>query len=116
MMNEMMKGLNLPPNYSIAMLPIMFRISQLRDKEEIAAMVEKLSQPPPEHPKISLNLVWSELNQVEKATFANLMGQPLLAKHELEAGDAPAHQIKEKGQILREEIKAGAKEEKKGLQ
>lgn len=107
MINEMLRAVNLPPNYSMALLPVMVKMSQIRNKDEILEMIQQLSQPAPEHPKISLNLVWSELHQVEKATFAQLMGFKELAQFEVEQGDPPAHQTKEKASIMREQMKQG---------
>ena len=104
-MSEMLRNMNLPPNYAMALLPMMISMSQIREKDAILERVGQLSQPPPEHPKISLQLIWSELNQFEKANFALLMGQQEMAQMEIQQGDAPAHKTKEKGQIIREQIK-----------
>lgn len=103
--NDMLRSINLPPNYSMALLPVLLEVSQLRNKDAIKEAIKGLSQPPPEHPKISLNLVWSELGKEEKAAFANLMGQKELAQFELQQGDEAAYKTKEKAGILKEQIK-----------
>ena len=93
---ELVKGLGLPPNIGVALLPIFIRLSQLRNKEEVAKLLEQLQQLPPERPKTSLNLVWSELYPEEKAQFAQMMGFPDLAEFELQLQHEPQHVIKAK--------------------
>jgi hypothetical protein len=61
--------------------------------------IQALSKPPPEHPKIALNLVWTELQPFEKAQFAQIMGYPEMAQMEMQAGGEPAHITKEKAGI-----------------
>lgn len=105
MTTDILRSLNLPPNYAMAMLPMVIQLSQIRNKDAILEQVAQLSQPPPEHPKISLNLVWSELDKEEKAAFAHLMGQDELAQFELQQGSEAAYKTKEKAGILKEQIK-----------
>lgn len=105
--HEMLRSMNLPPNFAMALLPILIRLSQIRGKEEILEQIKNLSQPAPELPKISLQLVWSELHQVEKANFASLMGFEQLAEFELQQGDQAAHKTKEQASIVKEQIKQG---------
>lgn len=103
--HEMLRSMNLPPNFAMALLPILIQLSQIRGKDEILEQITRLSKPPPEHPNMSLQLVWSELNQFEKAAFAQLMGQDELAQAELQQGDDPAHITKEKAGLAKEQIK-----------
>jgi len=86
---ELIKGLGIPPNIGIALLPIMLQLSNLKNKEEIIPMVEKLQQIPPEKPKTSLSLTWSELYPEEKAMFAQLMGLDQLAEFEMQMQREP---------------------------
>ena len=103
---DTLKSMNVPPNYAMVLLPLMIQLSQIRGKEAVLKQIEQLSQPPPEHPKISLNLVWSELQAFEKATFAQLMGYQEMAQMELQAGGLPASTLKEQAGIQKISIKA----------
>ncbi|HDY66533.1 MAG TPA: hypothetical protein ENH85_01950 [Candidatus Scalindua sp.] len=105
MVTDLLKSINLPPNYSMALLPLVIQLSQIRNKKEIEAKINELSQPAPEHPKISLNLVWSELEPLEKASFAHLMGFEELAQWEAQEGSEPAYKTKEKAGIIKTQIK-----------
>ena len=84
---EMVKGLALPPNVGLALLPILIRISQIKNKDEVLKLIDNLQQVPPETPKMSLSLVWSDLLPEEKAFFAEKMGSPELAQMELQQKD-----------------------------
>lgn len=98
---ELVKGLGIPPNVGVALLPIFIRLSQLKNKDEVAQIMEGLQQMPPEHPKTSLNLVWSELYPEEKATFAQMMGFPELAQIEMQRGGDPQHIVKAKSDMAK---------------
>jgi len=86
---ELVKGLGLPPNVGVALLPIFIRLSQLKNKEEVSKLMEGLQQLPPERPKMSLSLIWAELYPEEKAKFAEMMGFPDLAQFEIQAQRPP---------------------------
>ena len=107
--SEMLRNMNLPPNFAISFMPMLVGLSQIKGKDAILKRLEEMSQPAPEHPKISLQIIWSELDQTEKASFAQLMGQQELAQYEAQEGKPPAHITKEKGQLMREEIKSQSK-------
>lgn len=109
MIRDMLNGLNLPPNYVAALLPIVLSLSQIRGKEEVMKQIQELGQPGPEHPKMVMNLVWSELSPEEKAGFARLNGWEELALFELEAGDQAAHVTKEEGSTLRKQMEVEGK-------
>jgi len=101
MIQQTLQGLALPPAVSMAMLPMLFQASQLRGKDAIVERLEQMAQapPPPEVPKMSLNLSWANLTKEEKAAFANLMGQEQLAQHELTEGvDGEPSEIEATGQ------------------
>lgn len=86
---ELVKGLPIPANVGIALLPIFIRLSQLKNKEEVIKLIEQLQQVPPERPKTSLSLVWAELYPEEKAVFAQMMGLDELAQFEMQAQRPP---------------------------
>lgn len=88
---ELVKGLGLPPNIGVALLPIFIRLSTLKNKDEVAKILEQLQQLPPERPKMSLSLVWSELYPVEKAKFAEMMGFSDLAQFEMQMQTPPKY-------------------------
>lgn len=92
-LSELIKGLGIPPNVGVALLPIFIRLSQLKNKEEVAKILEGLQQLPPERPKTSLSLVWSELYPEEKAVFAQMMGQEELAQFEMQSKNPPKQEI-----------------------
>lgn len=109
MISDTLNGLNLPPNYAMTLLPILFKLSQIRGKDEIIQQIQELGQPGPEHPKMNLNLVWSELSREEKSAFASLNGWEDLAQFELEAGDQAAHITKEEAGIAKKQIEVEGK-------
>lgn len=90
---ELVKGLPMPANVGIALLPIFIRLSQVKNKEEIIKLIEQLQQIPPERPKTSLSLVWSELYPEEKAVFAQMMGMDDLAQFEMQAQPPPKQEV-----------------------
>jgi len=90
---ELVKGLGLPPSVGVALLPIFIRLSGLKNKDEVAKILEQLQQMPPEKPKVNLSLIWSELYPEEKAAFAQVMGYDDLAAFEMEKQNPPKHLI-----------------------
>lgn len=106
MLSQLIQGFQLPPNLSMAILPVMIKLSQLRDKDSILQQFSQLSQPSPIQPKMSLQLTWDNLMPQEKAAFAQSMGMQELAQFEAQGGVEAAFLIKEKAGITKAEIKA----------
>lgn len=92
-LSEFIKGIGLPPNVGVALLPIFFRLSQLKNKDEIIKMLEALQQIPPEKPKMSLSLAWDKLYPEEKASFAQQMGWEDLAQFEMQMQRPPSQEV-----------------------
>ena len=67
--------------------------------------IQDLSQPPAEHPKMSLNFVWSELTPIEKAWILQSTGNQEAAQMILEENKIPAHVIKEQAGMQKTQIK-----------
>ena len=106
MIADFLKSVNMPPNMSMAMMPILVRLSQLRDKKEILETLEAMKQPPPEEVKISLSMSWDTLDPMEKAKLAEKMGMPDLAQFEMQEGREPSYLVKERAGIKKQEIKS----------
>lgn len=104
---QLLQGMNLPPNYAMALLPWIIQLSQLRNKKEIMEQVQKLSQPPAESPKMSLNFVWSELTPLEKSWILQNTGNQEIAQAILQENKAPAHVMKEQAGLAKEQMKQG---------
>lgn len=94
MIAEMLRAMNLPPQMAMSMIPIMIKMSQLRNKEDILKQFTQMSGPQPDMPKISLSLTWDTLTPQEKAAMAQMMGQQELAQYEMQEGIQPAQVIK----------------------
>ena len=80
-------------------------MSDIRNNEEFAKRFEAMAQPAPDQPKISVALQWSELTPFEKAAFAAKMGMPEVAQMEMQAGTEPAHIVKAKTDLAKEQMK-----------
>lgn len=105
MIIEMLRSMPLPPTMAMPLSKLAITMSQLRNKKEIMAMIEEMGQPPPDQPKISLAMQWSELMPEEKAKIAEIMGFPDLAQWELQEGLEPSQLIKAKEGITKTQIK-----------
>lgn len=112
---DILRGLNLPPQFALTLLPIIIQLSQIRGKEAIMEQIKTLGETKPELPKLNLQLVWSELTKEEKAFFAQQMGAPELAQFEAQAGADPAHVTKEKAGIIKVQIKEGGNGGQQGV-
>ena len=97
---ELVKGLGLPPNVGVALLPIFVRLSGLKNKDEVAKTLEQLQQSPPEKPKMSLSLNWSELYAEEKAAFAKELGYTDLAAFEMKIQRPPKHLVDTASEVM----------------
>lgn len=106
LISDILKGLNLPPQYTMTLLPLIIRLSTIRGKDKVLEQIQALSKPPPEAPKMSLNFVWSELTPFEKAWVLETTGHPEVAKQIMAQQKDPAHVIKDKGETERAEIKS----------
>src|SRR4030065_321730 len=65
-----------------------------------------MTGPPPPDPKLTVALQWSELDPMEKATFAEKMGMNELAMYEAQSGGEPAHITKTKSDMAKEMMKS----------
>jgi hypothetical protein len=105
MIGEILRSMPLPPSMAIPLTQVMIQMSELRNKEQLMQMMQQMSAPPPDMPKISLSLTWDSLAPEEKAVMANLMGQAQLAQWELQAGLPPTPVMKDMGETHRAQIK-----------
>ena len=106
MIGDFLKSVNLPPNMAMAILPIMVRLSQIRDKKEILETLEQMKAPPPEEVKISLAMTWGDLDPEEKAQMATKMGLPELAQFEQQRGREPEYLVSERTKLKIAAIKS----------
>lgn len=84
---------------------ILIGLSDIRGKDDLIKKIREMSQPPPNEPKISLALQWTELTPDEKSVFAAKMGLSQLAEAEMRAGTDPAHITKAKVELEKAKIK-----------
>lgn len=105
---DMLNSFNLPPQMAMMFFPMIVKLSRLRNKDEILQMFDQFRQPPPEQPKLSINLVWNELTPSEKLAFAQAMNNPTLAQAVQVDGGEPATVTKEKAGIVKAKMKADA--------
>lgn len=110
-MAEMLKSFNLPPDISMAILPLMLQLSSMKNKDKILAKLDQMSKPSPLQPKMSLNLTWDNLDPMERSSFAQMMGLPDLAQYEQQAGKDPSYIVRAKTDLGREQIKAESQKE-----
>ena len=95
--------------YGPAWGKILVMNSGLREKEKTLEILEEMSKSAPPAPKMSLSVVWSELDQQEKAAFANQFGLPDLAQYEGTQGRRPARDDKAQLEIVKTQITQGVK-------
>jgi hypothetical protein len=85
-------------------------LTNLRNKKGLQQMLDQLSQPPPQVPKISLSMAWADLQPEEKAAMAIMAFQdPALAQVLLGKGADPAYMAKLKAAIAQTQIKEGTR-------
>ncbi len=85
--------------------------SELREKEKTLKIIEQMeesAQTAPE-PKVSLSIVWTELDAIEKAAWAVKFGMPDLAQYEQQSGRRPARDDKHEADITKVQITQGVK-------
>lgn len=94
---ELVKGLAIPPDVGSRLLPIFIKLSALKNKDEVSKileqMLEQAQQVPPDRPKTSLSLTWSELYSEEKAAFAQMLGMDELAQFEMQSQRPPKQEV-----------------------
>jgi hypothetical protein len=105
LITDMLKSMNLPPSLSMSLMPIMVRMSQLRDKEEILKAFENIGKPPPDQPKISMNIDYINLSAGERLAFAEMMQSETLMKAIQTMPSEPPYMVKEKAGIEKINIK-----------
>ena len=84
----------------------LIQLSDLKNKDEVIKEIEAMTGPPPPDPKLTVALQWSELDPMEKATFAEKMGMNELAMYEAQSGGEPAHITKTKSDMAKEMMKS----------
>lgn len=73
---------------------LLVQMSDIRDKEAVMEIIDRIDQPQPLLPKVSLSLDWNELEPEEKAAFSQLMGAESLVEFELAEGRKSKTEIK----------------------
>lgn len=107
MITQFLQAMNMPPPMVQMFLPVMLKMSQLRNKEELIQMLEQMNQPPADLPKISLSMSWDNLTPQEKMAFAaGPMQMPELAQAIQEAPIPPAFMAKEQAGLQKQQIKS----------
>jgi hypothetical protein len=96
-------------------LPLILEMSDIRNKDELIARIQKMTQPPPPAPKVSLQLTWADLNEAEKAAFATMMQIPGLAEAQ-EEGTKPRAEIQQDTELAKTAAKTSVDREKMGLE
>lgn len=85
-------------------------MTDIREKETLAKMLQQASQPAPEHPKMSMSFTWSDLSDQEKAFFAmSSMQSPELAQFLAQRAGDPAWMAKIKAEMAKTEVKEGTR-------
>ena len=105
LITKMMQSMNLPPNMVMTLLPLMIKMSQLRNKEEIIKQFENMQKPPPDHPKISMNIDYINLSPGERMAFAEMMQSQTLMQAIQQMPSEPPYMVKEKAGIEKINIK-----------
>ena len=91
---------------------VLFKASDLRDKEEIMSDLDKASAPPPVQPKITIQANIDKLPPIERAKVWELMGDPELAAMVREADIMTSDELQSTVEIAKAKIQASSKAEK----
>mgnify|MGYP000911803253 FL=1 len=93
-----------------AWVSFMLQLTDLREKAGLIKMVQSMTQPPPNQPKMSLSFTWEQLSDEEKAFMAMTQLQsPELAQFlAARSGDA-AFMAKIKADLAKTKIKEGTR-------
>lgn len=84
---------------------IMFRLSDLQEKEDLIKEIEQQSKPPPEHPKISVAAKLEEMVGPERAAMWEMMGRPDIGQMIAQANIPPASTVKAQSDMAGEQLK-----------
>lgn len=85
-------------------------LTNLRNKKGLQQMLDQMSQPPPDMPKIALSMKWEEMGPEEKAWMAlRAFQDPQFAKVLMQKQDDPAHVFKGKTSMAETKIKEGTR-------
>lgn len=85
-------------------------LSSLHDKPALMRMVDQMAKAPPEKPKMTINMTWSDLTAEEKAFFALTSFQSEdLARTLIKGGMDPAYLQKLKASLAETQIREGAR-------
>ena len=85
-------------------------LTNLRNKKGLQAMLDQMSQPPPQTPKIALSMKWEELQPEEKAFFAlQAFQDPAFAQLLVGKNADPAFLAKLKAAVAQTQIKEGTR-------
>jgi hypothetical protein len=109
MQGELLTTLPQIAQYGPAWGKILVQTSGLQDKQPILDQLDAMSKTPPTPPKPSITIKWEELDNVEKAAFAQQMGLMELAQHEMQAGSGPQNADNIKADLSKTMIREGAK-------
>jgi len=90
----------------------LLKASDLRDKEEMVAELDKMSGPPPVQPKISIQANLDKLPPIERAKVWELMGEPELAAMVVEANIMTSDELEATVSIANSKIQSEAKTRK----
>jgi len=87
----------------------LLKASDLRDKEEMVAELDKMSGPPPVQPRISIQGNIDKLPPIERAKLWELMGDPELAQMVRDADIMTSDELESTVELAKVKIQAQAK-------
>jgi len=88
---------------------ILVQMSDLKNKQGITQMIQQMSAPPPNQPKVSIALQWTELTPQEKAVFAKQFKWDELVQVEMQGQDEPASVRQSKVELLKKQMDSKTK-------
>jgi len=83
---------------------ILVQMSDLKNKQGITQMIQQMSAPPPNQPKVSLAFQWSELTQMEKAAFAKQFQWQDMLQVEMQQPSEPASITQHKTELAKKQM------------
>lgn len=92
-----------------AWMQIVLQLTDLRNKDELLAQVQELSQAPPPQPTISMNIQWAEATPEEKVAIATQLGWSNVAQAVIANPVDTGRETRQATEIERTEIQMGAK-------
>jgi hypothetical protein len=109
-LDMVMQALPQVATYGPAWGKFILELTNLRNKKGLQAMLDQMSQPPAQTPKVALSMKWEELQPEEKAFFAlQAFQDPQFAQALIGKDADPAFMAKIKAQLADTQIKEGTR-------